>query len=233
MAYRKEGFMRITRNMMNMSSRRAKQPINQTSLLNSIAQSQPNSRLASLMKSSAAKRGFSPLKSTSYSGLEKSADSMKSAAASLLNEGEKGVFAKAKESGKTDEIASKVKSLVNGYNSTLKTMASDLSASKLGNFYYKQLKDVPASYKEALADVGITAGKDGSLTIDETKLESADLDALQKVFGPQGGFGKRVSYIGERIADYAQSNQQNVNSLYGSRGNAYSTLFGSRFNRRG
>lgn len=138
--------MRITRNMMNMSSRRAKQPINQTSLLNSIAQSQPNSRLASLMKSSAAKRGFSPLKSTSYSGLEKSAD---------------------------------------------------------------------------------------SLTIDETKLESADLDALQKVFGPQGGFGKRVSYIGERIADYAQSNQQNVNSLYGSRGNAYSTLFGSRFNRRG
>ena len=198
MAYRKEGFMRITRNMMNMSSRRAKQPINQTSLLNSIAQSQPNSRLAS-----------------------------------LLNEGEKGVFAKAKESGKTDETASKVKSMVNCYNSTLKTMAADLSASKLGNFYYKQLKDVPSSYKEALADVGITAGKDGSLTIDETKLESADLDALQKVFGPQGGFGKRVSYTGERIADYAQSNQQNVNSLYGSRGNAYSALFGSRFNRRG
>ena len=64
-------------------------------------------------------------------------------------------------------------------------------------------------------------------------MKTAEPDVLQKLLGESSGFTKRLSYLSERISDFAESNLKSASSTYGSAGNSYVAFLNSRFNSRG
>ena len=79
-------------------------------------------------------------------------------------------------------------------------------------------------HSEALKTAGITIGKDGTLSLDKNKLKEADVESLEKLFGPSGSFSEKVAFLGDRIADNAGANALSYSSKYNSNGNSYASL---------
>lgn len=90
----------------------------------------------------------------------------------------------------------------------------------LNEFYRQQLKDIPAGDKEALKSIGITQAKDGSLSIDEKVLQSADADTLKKVLDGDTGLASKISFVSGRISQNAASNVVSTSSQYTSNGSS-------------
>lgn len=86
--------------------------------------------------------------------------------------------------------------------------------------YRQQLKDIPAGDKEALKSIGITQAKDGSLSIDEKVLQSADADTLKKVLDGDTGLASKISFVSGRISQNAASNVVSTSSQYTSNGSS-------------
>ena len=117
--------------------------------------------------------------------------------------------------------------LLNGVNASADAtaIAKKKNYSKLedisGNeFYRQQLKDIPAGDKEALKSIGITQAKDGSLSIDEKVLQSADADTLKKVLDGDTGLASKISFVSGRISQNAASNVVSTSSQYTSNGSS-------------
>lgn len=227
--------MRITRNMMNASARRAKLPISQGSLLDQVNQSKTSSRMAGIFANNRFKGASTTAARNvlggSYNSMETNADKMKSATDKFLDNTDKGLFAKLKESGKTEDVIKQAKELASAYNDTLENLGTETSV--LANFYQKQLRSLAQGNAKELAEAGIIYGKDGKLSVDEAKMKIAEPDVLQKLLGESSGFTKRLSYLSERISDFAESNLKSASSTYGSAGNSYVAFLNSRFNSRG
>lgn len=215
--------MRITTQMLNESARRAGLPINNTSLLNYInGNSSENTLLSALNKSST----VDSTKKSNYEKLEKAADQLLQDVNFFTAEGEKSVFAKARESENNEEIYDGAEALVESYNNTLNYLKADSSSL---NIYYRQmLQEAVTGNKEALSSIGITISKDGTLEIDKDKLEAADTDSLEKVLGKSGTFSGKVAILAARIADNAEANAGSLSSQYSSTGSLYSAL-GSKY----
>lgn len=215
--------MRITTQMLNESARRAGLPINNTSLLNYInGNSSENTLLSALNKSST----VDSAKKSNYEKLEKAADELSQNVNFFTAEGEKSVFAKARESENNEEIYDGVEALVESYNNTINYLKTDSSSL---NIYYRQmLQEAAIGNKEALSSVGITISKDGTLEIDKDKLEAADTDSLENVLGKSGTFSGKVEILAARIADNAEANAESLSSQYSSTGSLYSAL-GSKY----
>lgn len=211
--------MRITTQMLNESARRAGLPINNTSLLNYInGNSSENTLLSALNKSST----VDSTKKSNYEKLEKAADQLLQDVNFFTAEGEKSVFAKARESENNEEIYDGAEALVESYNNTLNYLKADSSSL---NIYYRQmLQEAVTGNKEALSSIGITISKDGTLEIDKDKLEAADTDSLEKVLGKSGTFSGKVAILAARIADNAEANAGSLSSQYSSTGSLYSAL---------
>lgn len=212
--------MRVTDQIMNETARKAGIPV-QMSLVDFMNKNNKNS----LEDVFGAEANTNLAQKGNYEKLEKAAEELAKNAEALAN-AQDSMFAKAKESGDTEEIVSHVEKLVEGYNSTLKLLKP--GSSSLDDYYRQMLKDAAAEDSEALKAAGITIDKDGVLHVEKDTLKGADVDSLEKLFGATGTFSEKVAFLGGRIADNAGANALSFSSKYNASGNQYAA-FGNKY----
>ena len=71
-----------------------------------------------------------------------------------------------------------------------------------------------------MKSIGITQAKDGSLSIDEKVLQSAEADTLKKVLDGDTGLASKISFVSGRISQNAASNVVSTSSQYTSNGSS-------------
>ncbi|MDE6686544.1 MAG: flagellar filament capping protein FliD [Lachnospiraceae bacterium] len=210
--------MRVTNQMLNESARRAGTPVNGHSLLDYVNGGNSNNMISEKLM---ANKRLSKTEKTKYEKQEKAAEELDTIAQKLSASGKDSIWEKVKESGDTTEITKKAQELVEKYNKLLESMKDTSGA--LNEFYRRSLKELPDQHKEALAEIGITTKKDGSLEIDQEKLKGASLEQLEKVFGKDSKLTTRISYVSSRIADNASANLENLSGSYLPDGNTTSS----------
>ena len=222
--------MRITTQMVNESARKAGIPVNNASLLDYVKQgNSQNSMLEALSSKTSAKTDSGNRKK--YEKLEKEADGLERAAETLLQEGEKSLFAKAAESGDNQQLCDSIEALLQGYNSTVKALGN--ASGTLNDFYRQMLVEAPENRKEELAQVGITFDKEGLASVDRDKLKATDADALEKLFGGKSELVSRLHFLSGRISDNARAGEQSFSSGYSGSGSLYEGKAASRYDFRG
>lgn len=170
------------------------------------------------------------------SEIEKSADSVKESADKLLTKGTKSVFAKKNVTTKdeygfdtttkeydTDAIYKAVSDFTKSYNDLLDKVADSESTTILNKG--TSLVNMTKSNEKLLSDIGITIGKDNTLSIDEETFKKADMNTVKSLFNNTGSYGYNVSAQASMI-DYAaerESSKANTYTVSGTYSNAYST----------
>ncbi len=223
--------MRITTQMLNETAKRTGIPINQPNLLsyiNNENSSGSNTLLDALNENKNSK--VSSAAAAGYKKLEKSAGSLKEQAEKLAETGEKSFLEKIRTEGNTGEAYKVVESYVEHYNSAVSSLGK--SEGVLNQYYSKMLQEAAEDSSEALEKIGITAGKDGRLSIDAQKLAAASIDDIQSAFGGTDGLAAKTAFIAGRISDNAQAGLKSVSGQYDSGGNLQSQLAG-RYDFRG
>lgn len=212
--------MRITTQMLANSAAKNGMPLHRTSLLDIIN----NKSSSNLLSGIGSKTNASNIiNKNNYSKLEDAAEGLNKYADKLAATDKDSIFAKAQESGSTKEILSDVNHMIEEYNATLKQLQT--TGGTMNRFYEQQLKEIPAGCKETLKNIGITQAKDGSLSVDEKVLESADVDTLKKALGSEAGFASKVSFVSNRIKENAAVNIASASNQYTAKGSAYMNSF--------
>ena len=202
--------MRITTQMLAHSAAKSGIPFQQTTLLDILNKKSSFSGLLNGVNASADATAIA--KKKNYSKLEDISGNLNGYASSLVATDKKSIYDRAKD------IVSSAKKMVESYNATLKQLRE--TGDTLNEFYRQQLKDIPAGDKEALKSIGITQAKDGSLSIDEKVLQSADADTLKKVLDGDTGLASKISFVSGRISQNAASNVVSTSSQYTSNGSS-------------
>lgn len=241
--------MRVTRNYRDGMVNFRKNKNAQTSLLQSaLSRSSTSSRagrLASLLgnknstgTSGVANRNFVTSASKSqkfYYDMQYHAKQVGEYADALKKTEKDSVYDKARESGSTEQIVSNVKSFVNQYNNMLNDLEE--SGSKTDKLFLSQLSSMSRAAERDLALTGVTRKADGTLVVDEKKLEAADVDTLEKVWGGNGFSSKAAAKAGSVEAAAEKNIEAEKSSIYSpfDRTNLYSSgsrNSGSYFNFR-
>ena len=220
--------MRITNNMIiNRSSKKGIHNTYQRTALLSLLQKNSSSTdiFGRIGQTSSKNNASALLMKNTYTKLENSSEKLSKYASSLLETEKDSIYDKAEESGSTSSIVSNVSKLVEEYNSTINQL--NKAGGSMNEFYRQQLKAIPSSCKDALKTIGITQQKDGSLSIDEKTLKSADTATLKKALGNDTGFTSKIDFISGRVNKNAAANAASASSQYNSRGSSYSGYYGS------
>lgn len=220
--------MRITNNMIiNRSSKKGIHNTYQRTALLSLLQKNSSSTdiFGRIGQTSSKNNASALLMKNTYTKLEDSSEKLSKYASSLLETEKDSIYDKAEESGSTSSIVSNVSKLVEEYNSTINQL--NKAGGSMNEFYRQQLKAIPSSCKDALKAIGITQQKDGSLSIDEKTLKSADTATLKKALGNDTGFASKIDFISGRVNKNAAANVASASSQYNSRGSSYSGYYGS------
>lgn len=168
-------------------------------------------------------------------------DALKESAQALTTTGDKSLFNK-KEVTTTDEttgekstsmqydkdkIVSAVKSFVADYNSTLDSVddLSNSNVSRTASYMTKQT----GIYEKSLEKVGITVGTDNTLSVDEDKLKSADMNMVKSLFNGSYSFASQTSQKASQLQQ-ATATAANNSYLYNSTGSYNTTNYYSSFN---
>lgn len=240
--------MRITRNYRDgMVNFRKNSKNSQTSLLQSaLSRSSTSSRanrLASLLgnkkntaTSGLTNRNFVNSASKSqkfYYDMQYHAKQVGEYADALQSTEKDSLYDKARKSGSTDQIVSDIKSFVNQYNNMLNDL--DESGNKADASLLNQFNSMSRVAERELASTGVTRAADGTLAVDEKKLEAADVDTLEKVWGGNGFSSKAAAKAGTVEATAERNIEAEKSSVYSpfDRTNLYgSRSTGSYFNYR-
>lgn len=220
--------MRITNNMIiNRSSKKGIHNTYQRTALLSLLQKNSSSTdiFGRIGQTSSKNNASALLMKNTYTKLEDSSEKLSKYASSLLETEKDSIYDKAEESGSTSSIVSNVSKLVEEYNSTINQL--NKASGSMNEFYRQQLKAIPSSCKDVLKAIGITQQKDGSLSIDEKTLKSADTATLKKALGNDTGFASKIDFISGRVNKNAAANAASASSQYNSRGSSYSGYYGS------
>ena len=220
--------MRITNNMIiNRSSKKGIHNTYQRTALLSLLQKNSSSTdiFGRIGQTSSKNNASALLMKNTYTKLEDSSEKLSKYASSLLETEKYSIYDKAEESGSTSSIVSNVSKLVEEYNSTINQL--NKAGGSMNEFYRQQLKAIPSSCKDVLKAIGITQQKDGSLSIDEKTLKSADTATLKKALGNDTGFASKIDFISGRVNKNAAANAASASSQYNSRGSSYSGYYGS------
>ncbi len=205
--------MRITNQLLTNTARKGGITLNRRTLLDMLGYS--SATVGSNLGA------YSSVKTTSYTKLEKASKELTQNAKKLTASDEKSLFGKALISGSTKDITSTVSDMVEQYNQTLRQLGT--TGDVMGKLYKQELGAIFEDNKEALKSVGITQEKDGSLTVDEKVLQSADIDTLKKIFGSGSDFSSRLGAVGGYVNKYATANLDSITSTYSSNGTAYTS----------
>lgn len=220
--------MRITNNMIiNRSSKKGIHNTYQRTALLSLLQKNSSSTdiFGRIGQTSSRNNASALLMKNTYTKLEDSSEKLSKYASSLLETEKDSIYDKAEESGSTSSIVSNVSKLVEEYNSTINQL--NKAGGSMNEFYRQQLKAIPSSCKDVLKAIGITRQKDGSLSIDEKTLKSADTATLKKALGNDTGFASKIDFISGRVNKNAAANAASASNQYNSRGSSYSGYYGS------
>lgn len=220
--------MRITNNMIiNRSSKKGIHNTYQRTALLSLLQKNSSSTdiFGRIGQTSSKNNASALLMKNTYTKLEDSSEKLSKYASSLFETEKDSIYDKAEESGSTISIVSNVSKLVEEYNSTINQL--NKAGGSMNEFYRQQLKAIPSSCKDVLKAIGITQQKDGSLSIDEKTLKSADTATLKKALGNDTGFASKIDFISGRVNKNAAANAASASSQYNSRGSSYSGYYGS------
>ncbi len=213
--------VRITTGMLNETARQAGLPVNNTSLLNYVNNNSNNLSLLDALNKNKIPAASSQEKE-SYEKLGNAGEKLTNAVNILQQTGEKDIFAKAREEGSTETICKTIQSVVKQYNTILDSLKSN--SNTLNQYYERMMKALPAEHKEALASIGITQSKDGRLAVDTKKLEAADVDTLENIWGEKSDLSERLDFLASRISDNAYANAKSSATQYNSDGKYYSFM---------
>ena len=216
--------MRVTTQMLNDSARRAGLPIRDTSLLDYINKDGSSNGLLGVSNSKMS--AVDSMKKKTYENIEKEAGDLSDKAIQFLNEAD-DLFAKAKESGDTSEIVSRIMDMVDSYNKTIDILSKETDT--LTRFYLGSLKDAFFNNEAALKELGITVDKTGKVSIDKDKLKAADPKALEAVFGTSGNLSAKLYLIAGKVADNASASLSSINNQYGSDGYLNPSQYSNRY----
>lgn len=218
--------MRITTQMLNETAKKTGISVNNTSLLNYINKDNDNSLLNSLQKSATQQANMAQKKS--YEKLGTAADSLEETAKTLGSDEEDNIFAKAKESGSNSEIIQSIKTLIEQYNETRKQLANNPSS--INTYYNQMLKQLADKNSEVFSEIGISIDKNGSMTVDENRLNAAKTDELEAVFGAKSEFTNKLEYMAAHISDSVTAEIESLGNQYGQDANSFSSYISSKYN---
>lgn len=220
--------IRVTTQMLNETSRKAGLPVNSSSLLNYINNDKnSNSLLESLQNSSTKPTDLLQNKKL-YQKLKDAAESLENATKTLGSEKSDNIFAKAKESGDNADIVKNVKTLIEQYNEVRKQLERDAS-SPINAYYNQTLGQLASKNKEELSKVGITVGKDGSMTIDESKLKEASVEDLESLFGSKSEFIQKMQYLASHVSNNVSAQIESLGNQYGQDANSFSSYISNKY----
>lgn len=217
--------MRVTTQMLNETARKTGMPVNNSSLLNYVNKKNNNSLLNSLQNSTTQKANAA--KKKSYEKLGDAADSLEEASKALTNEKEDNLFAKAKESGNTEDVIKAIKALIEQYNETTKQL--DSNTSNINMYYSQMLKSLASKNGEELSKLGISVAKDGSISVDEDKLKEAKLEDLETMFGSKSEFVQKLQFLASRVSDSVTAELESMGTQYGQDANSFSSYISNKY----
>ncbi len=199
--------MRVTTQMVNESAQRAGLPGLGSTLLDTTQQSKTKDALLNALAKKTGTSKSGKLFGSDYEKIGKAASEMEKKAS---------LFTEAEKSGDTESMRKAGKELAEAYNKSLASL--EKSASPLDRLYYAKLKETVAENKDALAVAGVKVSKNGSLTIDETKLNETDNEMLIKAFGSAGSFAEKAGFLGTHISDNADRMLESISNQYSASG---------------
>lgn len=210
--------IRMTNQMLNRRSKSARVSSRGSSLLKRNSKT-GNARGSSLLEKLGT-RGLSTarsnnLRKNAYEKLEKSAEKLKKSSGELI----------ADDSGR---ILDKVKTFISDYNDIIKEIGN--VPSTLNSFYEQMMMEATSENKDILKEIGITENRNGYLSLDETKFNSAEKDILEKVFGKNGRYIDKINYIAGRVESNAETDLKSLSYQYSSSGKDYSAYLNNKYN---
>ena len=164
-----------------------------------------------------------------YEQQKEAADRLMDELDKLTSGADDSIFARAAESGSTEELCSETKALVEACNSLL--TASKSGAGALEKLYVAALKEAAADNEEELSKLGISINSDGSLSVSEDKLSKVSYDTFKSIIGGDSDFMVQLALITTKIGSNARANLENYSSSYNAVGSS-SSLYSGRFNIR-
>lgn len=146
--------------------------------------------------------------------VRKEADELTASARALVDQGSRSLFREKyttttdAETGvktttkgyDTDAIAKAVNTFVSDYNSAVKAGSESANSNVVRNTSY--MAQQTRIYARSLSEAGITIEKDNTLSVDEDKLKSANIDTLRRVFNGTSSFASQTA---NRSAGLSQS----------------------------
>jgi archaellum component FlaC len=222
--------MRITTQMLNDSYKSAGITTGTPTLLDYIDKDK-TSTLSDLFSMVSSYSGTSTTQNSLYEQLEKAADKLEEAAYDFASDDEDNIFSQAREKDSTEEIKEKLEELISNYNDVIKKLGT--TSSTLNTYYRKMLKEAGSENEEALSSIGISADKNGYLSLSESGFASADIDTLEKVLGKSSTFSTKAGFIAEHVSDNAESYLESSSSQYTATGQNYSSYLSSKYDLKG
>jgi len=129
----------------------------------------------------------------------------------------------------TDLLVSAVKGFVKSYNSMIEAAADkDVVNDSSISSRITVLSSLSNGYTEKMNSIGLIAGKDGKIEIDEERLKAADASDIKDLFAERSSYGYSVSVSAGMVqsnANYAATR----NSIYNSSGMAAGVSNGYMF----
>jgi hypothetical protein len=212
--------------MLNASASKAGLPINNVSMLNYINQDSDTTG-STLLDVLSKNSKVDTTQKNSYEQLDKSADELEKSASVFASEQEDNLFTQAREDGSTTAVKKQAQEFISNYNDMIKKLGS--SGSALNSYYRQMLVEAYSENKEGLSSIGISADKNGMLSLDESKFDAADLDTLENVLGNASAFSTKTGYIASRVANNAETYLESLSSQYSSAGKNYSSYANNRY----
>lgn len=171
---------------------------------------------------------LSKVKST-FNSLSKAAKELNDS--SLYAEGDYEVTSSSGEKSSSkynyDKIYDKLNSFVDAYNSAIKSGAS----SDTKSINTKTLNTIFATTTNSslLSSIGVTTDKDGYLSIDRDKFNSANISSIKSLFNGQGTYADTVASKADLTASIAEGKLSGSKSTYASSGSAAKTDLSSLY----
>ena len=170
-------------------------------------------------------KGNSTVEKKQLTEVKDAADSLYSSAAKLTDTSSTKSLFKNVQSV-TGEISSAVKNFVNDYNSLVEEAADTSNSKVTGKVSF--MTSQTNAYKSSLENIGITINDDKTLTVDEKKLNSADVNDVKKLFNGSSSMAYQTFVRASSISGAAE-NASTTSGLYGSDG-AYDNYYNSAYN---
>lgn len=214
--------MRVTPSMLSGYSR-----VNSYQYLTSAAKSSKSIGKKTAASSVYGRTGSyaSTVSAKAYADLNKQAQTLRDSSSILSSQSKNNIFEYSKRTGTRDELLSQVKSMVEGYNGSLKDMKS--SGSSTDRIYSRMLENASDTYSSDLAKAGITVNKDKTLSINEKTFKDADISDIEGALGSKSGFTDRMEYVSGNVARTAAYNSGQSIGRYSGYNSLANALSGS------